>query len=91
MRLPGSSSIHITTVTMTGGHEDVKVLVQNVTNANNFRILDPRLEDAVTVGAGTAKLVALEERQVVVGNLEQIPTAKPPPTTCTGSQFGYRQ
>ena len=32
MRLPGSSFIHITTVTMTGGHEAVKALVRNVTS-----------------------------------------------------------
>jgi len=42
MRLPGSSFTHITTVTMTGGYEAVKVLVQNVTNANNLRSPPPR-------------------------------------------------
>jgi hypothetical protein len=48
MKLPGSSFIHITTVTITGGHEVVKALVQNVTNTNNLRIFDPRLRDAYT-------------------------------------------
>ena len=42
MRLPGSSFIHITTVAMTGGHEAVKALVRNVTNANNLRSTPPR-------------------------------------------------
>jgi len=42
MRLPGSSFLHITTVTMTGGHEAVKALVRNVTNVNDLRSPPPR-------------------------------------------------
>jgi len=42
MKRPGSSFIHITTVTMTGGNEDVKALVQNATNTNDLRSTPPR-------------------------------------------------
>ena len=38
--------------------------------------------------AGAAQLVTLEERKVVVGNLEKLPARKPSPATCTGSQLG---
>ncbi len=45
----------------------------------------------MVASAGAAQLVALEERQVVVGDLEKIPAREPSPAIGTGPQLGHRE
>jgi len=44
---------------------------------------------AVVPSARAAQFIALEERQVIIPNLKEIPTLKPSPTTGAGSKLVF--